>query len=1032
MKTERLVRLAPGVLAVVCVGLFVSGGLAVVQAAGGAARPEGPCDLYAKGGTPCVAAHSTTRALYAAYQGPLYQVKRTGDGKTLDIRVMGPRKGDGGGYADAPAQDAFCAGVLCVINRIYDQSGKGNHLYQAPPGPLFPGPEKGAFDTQPLADMAPVTVGGHKVYGVYIMPGMGLRNNDARDLAVGDEAEGIYYVVDGTHFDSGCCFDYGNASTNGLAVGTGTMETTYFGTSTVWGRGRGAGPWIMADLEAGLFSGYDAKVNEGDPAIDAWRFVTAVVNGGGGNKWELRGGNAQTGKLATYYDGVRPGSKTGNAYYPMHKQGAILLGTGGDNGNGSSGTFYEGVMTQGYPTDATTDAVQANVVAARYALAPVALSRVTTLQPGSEKTVTVTFTNTGKTAAKGARLTASAPKGWKVTVEKALPGTVAAGAQATATLRVTSSSGGPLAGELAARVVWSGEAGKQTEAAWSRVRSAPPVKINEVGLGTVAAPQGQFIELYNAGTVAVDVSNWRLVHRPSQWNPVRLAEIPAGTKIAPKGFYVLGLTESGLAAPAQAGDTVVQLRSVAGLTAGQQIDIDGEMRTVSKAGSAATAATTVFIPVSLISEAGPWLKVQAGATKIPVTSAAGFEAGQKLGIDAGGRFETATVTAVGKAATQTVLAAAVTAGATAMSVKAAANLSAGDEVTVGTGANKETAQVAGVGVAENGATPVRLAGALKKAHGVGVDVSSPGTGVTVTPGLKFGHESGDAVQALGSGVTLDRPLTKAHGIGAPVRPGGVTPQVPGQGFGAVLSPRAGSIALTDASGAVLVDGIVYGSQQSNSSANGTIASPEIATLEGEQGQGGCIAVVPPPAGNGLRSLGRFPDGEDQDSLCRDFRTQPGAALPVGAEAGSETLRVTSVNGFAAGQKVVIDAGANRETAMVAAVGAAGAGTMTAAAEAGANLVVVTAGGGFQAGQTVSVGRGAEAETVAVASAANSRAGTRLTLAGKLGRAHAAGTVVAGSGITLTGKLGRTHAAGSGVVAGESTAGAANEFGGGAK
>jgi hypothetical protein len=30
------------------------------------ARPQGPCDIYAAAGDPCVAAHSTTRALYAA------------------------------------------------------------------------------------------------------------------------------------------------------------------------------------------------------------------------------------------------------------------------------------------------------------------------------------------------------------------------------------------------------------------------------------------------------------------------------------------------------------------------------------------------------------------------------------------------------------------------------------------------------------------------------------------------------------------------------------------------------------------------------------------------------------------------------------------------------------------------------------------------------------------------------------------------------------------------------------------------------
>ena len=57
-------------------------------------RPQGPCDIYAAAGKPCVAAHSTTRALYASYNGPLYQVLRQSDGKTLDIGVVRPRAKD--------------------------------------------------------------------------------------------------------------------------------------------------------------------------------------------------------------------------------------------------------------------------------------------------------------------------------------------------------------------------------------------------------------------------------------------------------------------------------------------------------------------------------------------------------------------------------------------------------------------------------------------------------------------------------------------------------------------------------------------------------------------------------------------------------------------------------------------------------------------------------------------------------------------------------------------------------------------------
>src|SRR5690349_16309050 len=87
------------------------------------ARPAGPCDIYAAAGTPCVAAHSTTRALYASYNGPLYQVQRQSDAKTLDIGVVHPIASlrDAGGYADAAAQDKFCANTYCWITKIYDQ-----------------------------------------------------------------------------------------------------------------------------------------------------------------------------------------------------------------------------------------------------------------------------------------------------------------------------------------------------------------------------------------------------------------------------------------------------------------------------------------------------------------------------------------------------------------------------------------------------------------------------------------------------------------------------------------------------------------------------------------------------------------------------------------------------------------------------------------------------------------------------------------------------------------------------------------------
>ena len=50
----------------------------------------------------------------------------------------------------------------------------------------------------------------------------------------------------------------------------------------------------------------------------------------------------------------------------MRKQGAIVLGTGGDNSNGGVGNFYEGFIATGVTSTATDEAIQANIVAVGY------------------------------------------------------------------------------------------------------------------------------------------------------------------------------------------------------------------------------------------------------------------------------------------------------------------------------------------------------------------------------------------------------------------------------------------------------------------------------------------------------------------------------------------------------------------------------------------------------------------------------------------------------------------------------------------
>ena len=95
-----------------------------------------------------------------------------------------------------------------------------------------------------------------------------------------------------------------------------------------------------------------------------------------------------------------------------------------------------------------------------------------------------------------------------------------------------------------------------------------------------------------------------------------------------------------------------------------------------------------------------------------------------------------------------------------------------------------------------------------------------------------------------------------------------------------------------------------------------------------------------------RSAGRFPDGADTDSNCTDFLLQPATTLPAASAAGATNIKVASVADFAAGQTIMIDTGANLETAVIATVGTAGATTVGAATNVGATVIPVASGIGF--------------------------------------------------------------------------------------
>lgn len=291
------------------------------------------------------------RALYAAYSGKLYQVRRSSDMTTHDIPVVSP-----GGVADSAQQDAFCSGMTCTVSIIYDQSPMGNHMPVSPPVHWLPNGGKEANATG-----ARITLGGHTVYGV-LFPSDSTdtyRNNAAKGLATGDMPEAIYMVADGKRYNGRCCFDYGNVETTGNPDGPGTMETLNFSNIPNWSTGSGSGPWVMSDLESGVWAGGGATVATNTPLVA--KYVTLMLKGPSGNHFALKGGDAQSGALAVKWDGARPAG-----YSPMKKEGAVELGVGGDGSGGGTGIFFEGAVTAGSPPDSVDDAVQANIVAAGY------------------------------------------------------------------------------------------------------------------------------------------------------------------------------------------------------------------------------------------------------------------------------------------------------------------------------------------------------------------------------------------------------------------------------------------------------------------------------------------------------------------------------------------------------------------------------------------------------------------------------------------------------------------------------------------
>jgi hypothetical protein len=314
----------------------------------------GPCDIFKSAGNDCATAHSTVRALFGSYNGKLYQLRKSGT--TKDINTVGP-----GGFADAAAHEAFCSGGSCELLYIYDQSGHDINLtWQGKDSPAPVGPVQGN-NKPPNASKEKLTVSGNAVYSAYIDSGTAMWSDGSKKgLPLGKEPQGIYMVTSGTHVNSGCCFDYGQGETTRKVESCGSMDALYFGTSCWFGGCSGTGPWVQHDPECGIYPGGSSAWPSTQKAFPQ-KYVTAMLKNDAATL-KLKGGDATSGTLTTVY--------SGKPAFNVDKRGGLVLGSGGDccysNSNASVGTFYEGAIVKGYPSDATDEAIQANIVSAKY------------------------------------------------------------------------------------------------------------------------------------------------------------------------------------------------------------------------------------------------------------------------------------------------------------------------------------------------------------------------------------------------------------------------------------------------------------------------------------------------------------------------------------------------------------------------------------------------------------------------------------------------------------------------------------------
>jgi hypothetical protein len=678
-----------------------------------------------------------------------------------------------------------------------------------------------------------------------------------------------------------------------------------------------------------------------------------------------------------------------------------------------------------------------------------------TFSPGSSQDTTITFTNTSDLPAISVKLSIALPDAQWTSIVPAtkstsatLLGPVEPGASVSVTFKVTSGSKA-FNGDLVGHAEWTNatNVAPHFEATTvEKVRNVSPIKINEfrVGSGSPANPTNSFIELYNADASEVDLSNWTLTEHATQQAISSTVTMPVGSKLAAGGFYVLGLANSGLAVPANAGATTVYVRSTAGMKAGDTLAIDAgshmETRKIATLGTAASGNATLWQPLP----DGPVITVSAGSNNVPVTSVSGFAVGEKIALGYGAthpfvgrtqeQYEVATVTAVGKPGTQAYVAIDAPAGSTNIKVTSVANISAGDTIRLdidSLGHGIETITVARVGTQANrtslatnasaGATNIKVRRMNGLAVGDKIVIGMPanpmtvtltavgtpgpaGTGLDFTPALAEAHVNGEDVVGPGTGLELAAPLKFNHAANLPFSD---------RGTGISFQPASAFAHFSDEPIQPLGTGITLDSALAKDHPIDAVVRDAAVTTAGYQGTPvpnqwfGGPALSATAGSMVLRNAA----GLVVDSLNYGLVVDPWAAEGYQGASGPRAngCRVNTPSAAASGAGVSadrlpdgLDSDSNCNDFTTAP-----ATTLAVAADAGMKTIKVGSVAGFQPGQAIRIDASEHLETVVIVS---------------VGTAGPAG-----SGITLTAALMQSHAAAAPVSGSTSTPGAPNRY-----